>query len=68
MAARKKKAPARKTAPRKAPAAKKRAKPRALPNDDAWRKLIETAVEAPLTQRKPSVTASKPARKQAKKK
>lgn len=68
MAARKKKAPARKAARKAAPAAKKRAKPRELPNDDAWRALVETAVETPLTQRKPPVTASKPARKTAKKK
>ena len=29
----------------RAPAAPKRAAPRALPNDDAWRELIETALE-----------------------
>ena len=40
--ARKKKAPARKRAE---PATKARAKPRALPNDDAWRKLVETSGE-----------------------
>jgi len=74
MAARKKKAPARKKkAPARkkaAPATKARAKPRALPNDDAWRKLVETAVETPdpTPRRKAPVTASKPARKQAKKK
>ena len=61
MAARKKKAPARKTpARRKRPARKSgaskkarvkapaaRAVPKELPNDDAWRALVETAVEKP---------------------
>jgi hypothetical protein len=68
MAARKKKAPARKAA-RKAPAAKRRA-PRVLPNDDAWRALVETAVEKPdpTEPRNASATAGKPARKASKKK
>ena len=60
MAARKKKAPARKTGRTKQPARKStkkksvrlktpapRAVPRELPNDDAWRALVETAVEKP---------------------
>jgi hypothetical protein len=46
MAARKKKAPARK-ARTKPSAAKKRAAPRELPNDAAWRELVETALEKP---------------------
>jgi hypothetical protein len=49
MAARKKsrkKAPARKAKVRKT-LLKKRATPRALPNDEAWRELIETAIEKP---------------------
>ena len=53
MAARKKKAPTRKTTKRAAPArkpaapAKKRATRRELPNDEAWRELIATAIEQP---------------------
>ena len=46
MAARKKKARARK-APKKRAAVKKRATPRELPNDAAWRELVETAIEKP---------------------
>ena len=46
MAARKKKAPARKARKRTA-AARKRAAPRELPSDEAWRELIETALEKP---------------------
>jgi hypothetical protein len=66
MAARKKKAPARKAARKKpAPAAKKRAAPRAIPNDEAWRALVETAVEKPdpTPHRKAPAAASKPARR-----
>ena len=36
----------RRAAPRKQPAPRRNAR-RALPNDDAWRELVETAIEKP---------------------
>lgn len=46
----KRKAPKRKSAKRKAAkpkAAPRRSARRTLPNDDAWRELVETAIETP---------------------
>ena len=70
MAARKKaKAPARKAA-RKSAAVKQRAAPRALPNDEAWRELVATAVEKPdpVAQAAAVTTPKAPAKGKAKKK
>jgi hypothetical protein len=68
MAARKKarkKAPARKAKARNKTLLKKRATPRELPNDEAWRELVETAVEKPdpVAQKVSGASASRASKK-----